>query len=62
MSVLLARLDLTDEEVRKDCECELRRAQMGGGDALARWAGRWGDALVAHLQADETGEVFDPCG
>ena len=41
MTVMLSRLDLADDEVRRDAEADLRRAELGGGAALEAWARKW---------------------
>lgn len=44
---LLSRLDLSNDEVAKDCEHELRRC---GDDAhFAKWARKWGEPIVGRL-------------
>lgn len=47
---LLSRLDLRSRETVRDLRHELRRA---GDDPakLAAWSAKWGDAVVAHLEA-----------
>lgn len=48
MSVLETMRDLTDEEVIKDAEHELARAETV--DQLAAWARKWGGASIQALR------------
>jgi hypothetical protein len=45
----LSRLDLADDEVRRDAEAELRRAEMGDGAAMAVWARKWARPALSAL-------------
>lgn len=48
--LMIGRRDMTEDGVRKDAEAQLRRAEMGGGDAaLAQWARDWGRAALVAL-------------
>lgn len=50
--LMTASRDLTDPEVLKDAEHELRRAELGGGEAaLLAWAKRWARPCLAGLRA-----------
>lgn len=48
--MILTRHDLSDDQNRRDCIEDFRRARDGHGSmSLSAWAAKWGDAICEEL-------------